>query len=173
MSRGGFRGGRGGGRGGFGRGAQSSGLDIEGLDVSFHDIPLFPEMPLPAVFRRLTDSEKDALAFDKAWLADLKDSPYNLENPPVRDGGPRTVKGEISLDRIKEIEKEEQNQGKRTKTEIGLDEDGEELQNAEDYDEEGEEEADDYVNEYYDDDYDGVGGDDSDHGKRLVCFLRC
>ncbi|KAJ3349128.1 hypothetical protein HDU83_000749 [Entophlyctis luteolus] len=146
-------------------------------------------MPLPAVFRRLTDSEKDALAFDKAWLADLKDSPYNLENPPVRDdlkyfpdelhqvkdpskkpGGPRTVKGEISLDRIKEIEKEEQNQGKRTKNEIGLDEDGEELQNAEDYDEEGEEEADDYVNEYYDDDYDGVGGDDSDHGKRLAVF---
>ncbi|TPX60347.1 hypothetical protein CcCBS67573_g09013 [Chytriomyces confervae] len=84
MSRGGFRGGRGGGRGGFGRG--QFGLEVEGLDISFHDIPLFPEMRLPPVFKQLAENERELLDIDKAWMKEFKESPYHVEAPPVRDG---------------------------------------------------------------------------------------
>ncbi|KAI8835272.1 DNA-directed RNA polymerase III, subunit Rpc31 [Chytriomyces cf. hyalinus JEL632] len=83
MSRGGFRGGRGGGRGGFGRG--QFGLEVEGLDISFHDIPLFPEMRLPPVFKQLAENERELLDIDKVWMKEFKESPYHVEAPPVRD----------------------------------------------------------------------------------------
>ncbi|KAJ3126511.1 hypothetical protein HK100_010214 [Physocladia obscura] len=88
MSRGGFRGGRGGrggGRGGFGRGGAQTGLDIEGLDLSFRDVPLFPDMALPPIFKKVTDDERHLLDIDKKWMSQFKDSPFHLEIPPVRD----------------------------------------------------------------------------------------
>ncbi|KAJ3066113.1 hypothetical protein HDU98_010556 [Podochytrium sp. JEL0797] len=187
MSRGGFRGGgRGGGRGGFGRGNQMT-MDLDGLDVSFHDIPLFPvsldlEMKLPPVFKALLPEERELLDFDKKFLLAFKDSPYYLEDPPVRDDlkyfpdelaqvkdpakkiTAKTAKGGLDLDkRLKELEKEESGQAKRVKTDGAVDEDDLEPETNE-YDEEEQEEEDDYQIDHYDDDHDGVGGDDSDHG---------
>ncbi|KAI9352005.1 hypothetical protein BDR26DRAFT_319812 [Obelidium mucronatum] len=78
--RGGFRGGGRG--GGFGN---NNGMDVDGLDVSFHDIPLFPEMKLPPVFKKVLENESELLEIDKKWSADFKDSPFYLEPAPVRD----------------------------------------------------------------------------------------
>ncbi|KAJ3022430.1 UNVERIFIED_CONTAM: hypothetical protein HDU68_009154 [Siphonaria sp. JEL0065] len=157
--RGGFRGGRGGGRGGFGRG---TGLEVDGLAISFHDVPLFPEMKLPPIFKKLIEDETDLLSLDKKWVADFKDSPFHIEAPPVRDAAVKMAKGGMDLKRLKDLEKEEQTQGKRQK--IGGIEDDDEPAEDNGYDEEDQEEEDDYVNDFYDDDHDGVGGDESDHG---------
>ncbi|KAI8612107.1 hypothetical protein BC830DRAFT_1138294 [Chytriomyces sp. MP71] len=83
MSRGGFRGGRGGGRGGFGRGQID--VELQGLEYSFHDVPLFPDMQFPAVFKELAPAERELLDTDKKWITAFKELPYHIEAPIVRD----------------------------------------------------------------------------------------
>ncbi|KAI8853119.1 DNA-directed RNA polymerase III, subunit Rpc31 [Chytridium lagenaria] len=76
MSRGG-RGGGGGWRGGRG-GGQRYGPDIpDGVQVSYHDSPIYPALELPP-FLKCTAEEKKMLDLDKDFVEKIKESPYHI-----------------------------------------------------------------------------------------------
>ncbi|KAI9199626.1 DNA-directed RNA polymerase III, subunit Rpc31 [Polychytrium aggregatum] len=82
MSRGGFRGG---GRGGgsFGR-APAHGPEIpDGMIVSFHEIPLYPDFVLP-IPKVLGPQEAIIVEIDQQIAEDLKQTPYYIGPPPPK-----------------------------------------------------------------------------------------
>ncbi|KAJ3329451.1 hypothetical protein HDU76_007886 [Blyttiomyces sp. JEL0837] len=181
MSRGGWRGGRGRGRGGFG----GFGPDAN-IEANYQEIPLFPDVDLPH-FRELTEKEEQVLAIDKKFMEELKESPFHLDVVVQKDDierysdkyktgskpsknllmhvpiAAKTAKGSLDLEkRLKQLEDDEKktDQSKKGSGLVAMDDEEEEVRDV--YDEENEEEADDYLNDFYADD--DEGGDDSDGG---------
>ncbi|KAI9355378.1 DNA-directed RNA polymerase III subunit Rpc31-domain-containing protein [Zopfochytrium polystomum] len=72
---------------GRGRGRGRGGFGIEAIENIFYQgTPLFPDRstPLPA-FRPVSDEEKEMLDFNSQFLDSIKESPFYLEAPIVRD----------------------------------------------------------------------------------------